>query len=276
MFYDLMIHLNTDVIFENDFLKTLYRVLMQYETDNVDIEMLKKLYGFIINHNIEFQNNQDGQKDASEFLNMMLNKLDDSLNEITNNKNKNLECWKEKMGEKKDYDEYSKFSNILLFANTHYLLPSYSVTTINNAFTENYKNNIFEKDDKLIFPQIESSNVITLTLENLNDTKTLYDLIHEQYKLSTKPQKLLITINREDNHNKNKSVNLEMEDYNLKGMIVHKGKNADSGHYVFILNDYENIWWEYSNFQKKQIEIDSNLNDYQKGCTILIYYRNLI
>ena len=88
MFYDLMIHLNTDVIFENDFLQTLYHILMQYETDNVDIEMLDKLRTFIQANNIEFQNNQDGQKDASEYLNMILNKLEDSLDEITNNKKK--------------------------------------------------------------------------------------------------------------------------------------------------------------------------------------------
>lgn len=276
MFYDLMIHLNTDVALKNDFLETLYHVLMQYENDDVNIEMLRKLHTFIQRQNIEFQNNQNGQKDASEYLNTILNKLDHSLDEITNNKNKNLKCWKDRMGEIKDCDDYSKFVNILLFANTHYLLPSYAVTTIKNTFIENYENNIFEKDDKLTFPQIESSNVITLTLENLNlnDTKTLYDLIHEQYKLITKPQKLLITINREENHNKNKSVNLEMEDYNLKGMIVHIGEDAESGHYVFILNDYENIWWEYSDTQKEQIEIYSKLNDYQKGCTILIYYRN--
>ena len=276
MFYDLMIHLNTDVIFENDFLQTLYHILMQYETDNVDIEMLDKLRTFIQANNIEFQNDQDGQKDASEYLNMILNKLEDSLDEITNNKKKNLECWKGRMGKDEDSDDYSKFSNILLFADKHYLLPEYAVTTIEDTFIENYENKIVEKDGKSLFPKIVSSNFITLTLANLNfnDTKTLYDLIHEQYKLITKPQKLLITINREHNHNKNKSVNLEMEDYNLKGMIVHLGDDAESGHYVFILNDYENIWWEYSNFQKKQIEIYSNLNDYQKGCTILIYYRN--
>lgn len=276
MFYDLMIHLNTDVALKNDFLETLYHVLMQYENDDVNIEMLRKLHTFIQRQNIEFQNNQNGQKDASEYLNSMLNKLEDSLNEITNNKDKNLVCWKKRMGKQKDCDDYSKFVNILLFANTHYLLPSYAVTTITNTFRENYENNITVKDGKLIFPQIESCNVITLTLENLNlnDTKTLNDLIHEQYKLITKPQKLLITINRELDHNKNKSVNLHMEDYNLKGMIVHIGEDAESGHYVFILNDYENIWWEYSDTQKEQIEIYSKLNDYQKGCTILIYYRN--